>query len=81
LRARPCPALPMVTQRWPLIVQQEKLLRLAVSDYIDGIADRRGLRQRVITQPKTRRGPEAIFSCVRSFSTQILLQKSKIEQP
>ena len=47
-----CPALPMVTQRWPLIVQQWKLLRLAVSDYIDRIADGRGLRQRVITQPR-----------------------------
>jgi hypothetical protein len=42
----------MVTQRGLLIVQQEQLLRLAVSDYIDGIVDGRGLRQRVITQPR-----------------------------
>jgi hypothetical protein len=47
-----CPALPMVTQRWPLILQQEKLLRLAVSHYIDRIVDGRGLRQRIITQPR-----------------------------
>jgi hypothetical protein len=52
----------MVTQRWPLIVQQEKLLRLAVLDYIDRIVDRRGLRQRVITQPrpKPERGDNAL---------------------
>jgi hypothetical protein len=31
----------MVTQRWPLIVQQEKLLKLAVSDYIDRTVDGR----------------------------------------
>jgi hypothetical protein len=42
----------MVTQRWPLIVQQEKLLKLAVSDYSDRIVDGRGLRKRVITQPR-----------------------------
>jgi len=36
----------------PLIVQQEKLLRLAVSDYIDRIVAGRGLRQHVITQPR-----------------------------
>jgi len=42
----------MVTQRGLLIVQQEQLLRLAVSDYIDQIVDGRGLRQRVITQPR-----------------------------
>ena len=42
----------MVTQRGLLIVQQEQLLRLAVSDYIDRIVDGRGLRQRVITQPR-----------------------------
>ena len=47
-----CPALPIVTQRWSLILQQEKLLTLAVSDYIDRIVDGRGLRQRVITQPR-----------------------------
>ena len=41
-----------MTQRRPLIVQQEKLLRSAVSDYIDRIVDGRGLRQRVITQPR-----------------------------
>ena len=35
-----------------LIVQQEKLLKLAVSDYIDRIVDGRRLRQRVITQPR-----------------------------
>jgi hypothetical protein len=50
----------MVTQRWPLIVQQEKLLRLAVSDYIDRIVDGRGRRQRVITQPR----PEADIAAV-----------------
>ena len=36
----------------PLIDQQEKLLKLAVSDYIDRIVDCRGPRQRVITQPR-----------------------------
>ena len=41
-----------MTQRRPLIVQQEKLLKLAVSDYIDRIVDGRRLRQRVITQPR-----------------------------
>ena len=35
-----------------LIVQQEKLLKLAVSDHIDRIVDRRGPRLRVITQPR-----------------------------
>src|SRR5258708_16909185 len=39
-------------QRRPLIVHQEKLLRSVVSDYIDRIVDGRGLRQRVITQPR-----------------------------
>jgi hypothetical protein len=34
----------MVTQRWPLILQQEKLLRLAVWDYVDRIVDGRELR-------------------------------------
>ena len=47
----------MVTQRGLLIVQQEQLLRLAVSDYIDRIVDGRALRQRVITQPR----PEAVM--------------------
>ena len=42
----------MVTQRGLLIVQQEQLLRLAVSDYIDRIVDGRALRQRVFTQPR-----------------------------
>ena len=41
-----------MTQKRPLIVQQEKLLRSAVSDYIDRIVDGCGLRQRVITQPR-----------------------------
>jgi len=41
-----------MTRRRPLIVQQEKLLRSAVSDYIDRIVDGCGLRQRVITQPR-----------------------------
>jgi hypothetical protein len=35
-----------MTQRTDLIVQPKKLL------YIDRIVDRRGLRQRVITQPR-----------------------------
>ena len=48
----------MVTQRGLLIVQQEQLLRLAVSDYIDRIVDGRGLRQRVITQSR----PRAVMS-------------------
>jgi hypothetical protein len=47
-----CPALPLVTQGWPLIIQQEKLLKLALSDYIDRIVDGRGLPQHVITQPR-----------------------------
>jgi hypothetical protein len=41
-----------MTQRTDLIVQPEKLLKPAVVDYIDRIVDRRGLRQRVITQPR-----------------------------
>jgi hypothetical protein len=46
------PAFLTTTQRRPLIVRREKLLRLAVSDYIDRIVDGRGLRQRVVTQPR-----------------------------
>lgn len=45
-------SIPQMTQRRLLIAQQEKLPRLAVSDYIDLIVDGRGLRQRVITQPR-----------------------------
>ena len=41
-----------MTQRRPLIVQQEQMLGSAASDYIDRIVDGRGLRQRVITQPR-----------------------------
>jgi hypothetical protein len=41
-----------MTQRTGLIVQQDKLLKPAVSDYIDRIVDGRGLRQRVLTQPR-----------------------------
>ena len=41
-----------MTQRRPLIVQQEKLLGSAVSNYLDRIVDGCGLRQRVITQPR-----------------------------
>ena len=41
-----------MTQRTDLIVQPKKLLKPAVADYIDRIVDRRGLRQRVITQPR-----------------------------
>lgn len=37
-----------------LIVQQEKTLGSAVSDYIDWIADGRGPHQRVMTQPRLR---------------------------
>jgi hypothetical protein len=44
-----------MTQRRLPIVQQEKMLKSAVSDYIDRIVGGRGLRQRVITQPR----PEA----------------------
>jgi hypothetical protein len=44
-----------MTQRWLPIVQQEKMLKSAVSNYIDRIVGGRGLRQRVITQPR----PEA----------------------
>src|SRR3954465_14645833 len=41
-----------MTQRRLPIVQQEKMLKSAVSDYIDRIVGGRGLRQRVITQPR-----------------------------
>ena len=41
--------------------QQEKMLRSAASDYIYRIVDGRGLRQRVITQPR----PEAISMLAR----------------
>jgi hypothetical protein len=46
------PSIPRDDSEAPLIVQQEKLLRSAVSDYIDRIVDGCGLRQRVITQPR-----------------------------
>jgi hypothetical protein len=45
------PSFPLDGSETVLIVQQEKLLKLAVSDYVDRIVDGRGLRQRVITQP------------------------------
>src|SRR6476659_5647214 len=51
-RVRPCPAFPTMTQRRLPIVQQEKMLKSAVSDYIDRIVGGRGLRQRAITQPR-----------------------------
>jgi hypothetical protein len=41
-----------MTQRRSLIVQQEKIAQIGVSDHIDRIVDGRGLRQRVITQPR-----------------------------
>jgi hypothetical protein len=50
-----------MTQRWPLIVQQEKLLGSAVSEHIDRIMDGRGLRQRVITQPRPKAGVKVWF--------------------
>jgi hypothetical protein len=46
------PGIPYDDSGKVLIVQQEKLLKSAVSDYIDRIVDGRGLRQRVITQPR-----------------------------
>jgi hypothetical protein len=41
-----------MTQRRPLIVQQEKIAQIGRVDYIDRILDGRRLRQRVITQPR-----------------------------
>jgi hypothetical protein len=46
------PSTPLDDSEAALIVQQEKNLRSAASDYIDRIVDSRGLRQRVITQPR-----------------------------
>jgi hypothetical protein len=46
------PGIPYDDSGKVLIVQQEKLLKSAVSDYIDRIVNRRGPRQRVITQPR-----------------------------
>src|ERR1700724_2046975 len=58
-----------MTRRRPLIVQQEKLLRSAVSDYIDRIVDGCGLRQRVITQPRPKRDVEPpIFPCAVPYT-------------
>jgi hypothetical protein len=48
------PSIPHDDSETVLIVQQEKLLRSAVSDYIDRIVDGRELHQRVITQPRPR---------------------------
>jgi len=48
-------ALPGILNNGPgkvLIVQQEKMLKSAVSDCINRIVDRHGQRQRVITQPR-----------------------------
>jgi hypothetical protein len=51
------------------------LLRLALSDYIDWIVDGRGLRQRVITQPRPKADPAApslgtnIAKCGRPANT------------
>ena len=46
------PGIPYDDSGKVLIVQREKLLKSAVSDYIDRIVNRRGPRQRVITQPR-----------------------------
>ena len=46
------PGIPYDDSGKVLIVRQEKLLKSAVSDYIDRIMNRRGPRQRVITQPR-----------------------------
>jgi hypothetical protein len=46
------PGIPYDDSGKVLIVQQEKLLKSAVSDYIDRIVNRRGPRQRAITQPR-----------------------------
>jgi hypothetical protein len=64
-----------VTQRGLLIVQQEQLLRLAVSDYIDRIVDGRGLRQRVITQPR----PQADISGKISLPRTSLLASAPVK--
>jgi hypothetical protein len=61
-------AFPTMTQKM-LIVQQEKLLKSAVSGYIDRIVDHRGLRQRVIALPRPladiREGGRLLWSKVR----------------
>jgi hypothetical protein len=41
-----------MTQRRPLIVQQEKIARIGRVGHIDRIVDGRRLCQRVITQPR-----------------------------
>jgi hypothetical protein len=46
------PSIPHDDSETVLIVQQEKLLKSAVSNYIDRIAVGRRPRQRVITQPR-----------------------------
>ena len=46
------PSIPHDDSETVLIVQQEKLLRSAVSDYICRIVDGRELHQRVITEPR-----------------------------
>jgi hypothetical protein len=46
------PSIPYDDSETVLIDQQQKLLKLAVSDYIDRIVHCRGPRKRVITQPR-----------------------------
>jgi hypothetical protein len=46
------PSIPHDDSETVLIDQQQKIAQIGVSDYIDQIADCRGPRQRVITQPR-----------------------------
>ena len=56
--------------------QQEKMLRSAASDYIDRIVDGRGLRQRVITQPRP--NPEVERPSLLQRGVAILVRESMI---
>ena len=58
------PGIPYDDSGKVLIVQREKLLKSAVSDYIDRIVNRRGPSQRVITQPR----PRADVGCLAASS-------------
>jgi hypothetical protein len=69
------PGIPYDDSGKVLIVQQEKLLKSAVSDYIDRIVDGRGLRQRVITQPR----PKPDFTLRLAVTTMSF--RGKTERP
>ena len=63
-----------------LIVQQEKLLKLAVSDHIDRIVDRRGPGLRVITQPRPKADKMNLKKLGRQNSICIIARQSSFNR-